>query len=169
MAEELFHPPQELVEKANITAFMKKHGLADLDALLKRAEDISWYWAEMAKELEWFKPWDKVLDESAAPFFKWFTGAKFNIVHNCLDRHMKTSVKDKVAYIYHPEPVDAKVERWTYADLYREVNKLANAMKRLGIKNMSAPPSMRCASASENSSRTASLCGKRSARASSAW
>ncbi|MEO0085903.1 MAG: acetate--CoA ligase [candidate division WOR-3 bacterium] len=134
MAEELFNPPKELVEKANVTAFMKKHGLADLDALLKRAEDLTWFWGEMAKELEWFKPWDKVLDESAAPFFKWFTGGKFNIVHNCLDRHMKTPVKDKVAYIYHPEPVDAKVERWTYADLYREVNKLANAMKRLGIK-----------------------------------
>ncbi len=132
MAQELHHPPKELVEHSNVKAFMDKHGIADYDALLKRAEDQVWYWGEVAKELDWFKTWDKVLDESNAPFFKWFTGAKFNIVHNCLDRHMKTSVKDKVAYIYESEP--GEVERWTYAMLYKEVNKLANALKKLGIK-----------------------------------
>ncbi len=134
MAEERYLPPQELVDNANITAFMKKHGIADLDGLLKRAEDHDWYWGEVAKELEWYKPYTKVLDDSNAPFYKWFTGGSFNIVHNCLDRHMKTEVKDRVAFIYEPEPTDQKVERWTYAMLYREVNKLANAMKKLGVK-----------------------------------
>ncbi|MFO7652179.1 MAG: acetate--CoA ligase [bacterium] len=134
MAEDKYLPPQELVANANITAFMKKHGIADLDALLKRAEDHDWYWGEVAKELEWYKPYTKVLDDSNAPFFKWFTGGSFNIVHNCLDRHMKTAVKDRVAFIYEPEPTDQKVERWTYAMLYHEVNKLANAMKKLGVK-----------------------------------
>ncbi len=135
MAEEqIFHPSKELVENSNIMAFMKKHGIADLDALLKRAEDLNWYWGEVAKDLEWFKPFDKVLDDSDAPFFKWFTGAKFNITHNCLDRHLATEVKDKVAYIYHPEPLDQPVERWTYAMLHAEVSKLANAMKKLGVK-----------------------------------
>ena len=58
MAEEqVFQPSKELVENSNIMAFMKKHGIADLDALLKRAEDLNWYWGEQAKELEWFKPY----------------------------------------------------------------------------------------------------------------
>ncbi|MCX6841442.1 MAG: acetate--CoA ligase [candidate division WOR-3 bacterium] len=131
--EQIFHPSKELVDNSNVMAFMKKHGIADLDGLLKRAEDLNWYWGEVAKDLEWFKPYDKVLDDSDAPFFKWFTGAKFNITHNCLDRHLKTEVKDKVAYIYHPEPLDQPVERWTYAMLHAEVNKLANALKKLGV------------------------------------
>jgi acetyl-CoA synthetase len=134
MAEEqLFHPSKELVENSNIMAFMKKHGIADLDALLKRAEDHDWYWGEQAKELEWFKPYTKILDDSDAPFFKWFADGKFNIVHNCLDRHIRAGLGDRVAYIYEPEPTDQKVERWTYAMLYKEVNRLANAMKKLGV------------------------------------
>ncbi len=134
MADELkfYEPTKELVENSNIMAFMRKHNIKTLDELLKRASDLEWYWGEMAKELEWFKPWNKVLDESQAPFYKWFTGGLFNITHNCLDRHMKTDVKDKVAYIYHSEP--GEVERWTYARLYQETNKLANALKRLGVK-----------------------------------
>ncbi len=134
MADEpkFYEPPKELVENSNIMAFMKKHGIANLDQLLERAQNLEWYWGEMAKELEWFKPWDKVLDESNAPFYKWFIGGKFNIAHNCLDRHMKTEVKDKIAYIYHSEP--GEVEHWTYGQLYREVNKLANALKKLGVK-----------------------------------
>jgi acetyl-CoA synthetase len=136
MAEEqqVFQPPKELVEKSNIKAFMDKHGIKSYDELLKRAENQDWYWGEVARELDWYKPWDKVLDESKAPFFKWYTNAKFNIVQNCLDRHMKTPVKDKVAFIYEPEPTDQKVERWTYAMLYKEVNRLANALKKLGVK-----------------------------------
>ena len=130
--EQLYHPSPELVENSNIKAFMDKHGISDLDGLLKRAEDHEWYWSELAKELDWFKPWDKVLDDSGAPFFKWFTGGKFNITHNCLDRHMKTPVKDKVAYIYESEP--GEVERWTYEQLHKEVNKFANGLKKLGVK-----------------------------------
>ncbi|MEN9979144.1 MAG: acetate--CoA ligase [candidate division WOR-3 bacterium] len=134
MAEEpkFYEPPQELVANSNIMAFMKKHGIKTLDELLKRAQDLEWYWGEMAKELEWFKPWTRVLDESKAPFYKWFVDGKFNIAHNCVDRHMKTDVKNKIAYIYHSEPGER--ELWTYEKLYKEVNKLANALKKLGIK-----------------------------------
>ncbi|MBN2464783.1 AMP-binding protein, partial [candidate division WOR-3 bacterium] len=133
MAEEqVFQPPKELVENSNVMAFMKKHGISDLDGLLKRAEDLNWYWGEAAKDLDWYKPFTKVLDDSKAPFFTWFADGKFNIVHNCLDRHMKTPVKDKVAYIYESEP--GEVERWTYAQLHREVNRFANALKKLGVK-----------------------------------
>jgi len=114
-------------------AFMKKHGISNLDELLKRAEDHDWYWGECAKELSWYKPFTKVLDDSDKPFFKWFADGKFNIVDNCLDRHIKAGKGDRVAYIFEPEPVDQPVERWTYAMLYKEVNKLAGAMKKLGI------------------------------------
>ncbi|MCX7732637.1 MAG: acetate--CoA ligase [candidate division WOR-3 bacterium] len=134
MAEEpkFYEPPQELVANSNIMAFMKKHGIKTLDELLDRARDLEWYWGEMAKELEWFKPWTRVLDESKAPFYKWFIDGKFNIAHNCVDRHMKTDVKNKVAYIYHSEPGEREI--WTYEKLYKEVNKLANALKKLGVK-----------------------------------
>ncbi|MDH5684899.1 MAG: AMP-binding protein, partial [candidate division WOR-3 bacterium] len=129
--KEIYHPPKELVENSNIKKFMDKHSIKNLDELLKRAENQEWFWGEMAKEVEWYKPFDKVLEWNQ-PFAKWFVGGEFNIVHNCLDRYMKTGRKNKVAYIYESEP--GEVERWTYNDLNREVNKLANALKKLGVK-----------------------------------
>ena len=130
---EIYNPPAELVKNANVTKFMEKYGIKTLDELLKRAEDQEWFWGEAAKDLDWFKPFDKVLEWNL-PFSKWFVGGKFNICHNALDRHMKTKIANKVAFIYEPEPVNEKVERWTYADLNREVCKLANALKKLGVK-----------------------------------
>jgi acetyl-CoA synthetase len=113
---------------------MDKHGIKSYDELLKRAENQEWYWGEVAKELEWFKPFTKVLDDSKAPFFKWYADGNINIAYNCLDRHMKTDVRNKVAIIYEPEPETEKVERWTYEMLYKETCRIANAMKKLGIK-----------------------------------
>ncbi|MEO0076111.1 MAG: acetate--CoA ligase [candidate division WOR-3 bacterium] len=135
MAEnkEIYNPPVDLVRNANVTKFMEKHNIKTLDELLKRAENQEWFWSEMAKELEWYKPFEKVLEWNM-PFAKWFLGGKFNIVHNALDRHMRTNVANKVAYIYEPEPENEKVERWTYADINREVCKFANALKKLGIQ-----------------------------------
>jgi acetyl-CoA synthetase len=134
MAEnELFNPSAELVANSNIKKFMDKHGIKTYDELLKRAENQDWYWGEVAKELEWFKPFTKVLDDSKAPFFKWFADGKINITYNCLDRHMKTDVKNKVAVIFEPEPESEKVERWTYEQLYKETCRIASAMKRLGV------------------------------------
>ncbi len=130
--KEIYYPPENLVKNANVTKFMEKHGIKTLDELLERAQNQEWFWGEMAKELEWYKPFDKILEWNL-PFAKWFLGGKFNIVHNALDRHMKTKTANKVAYIYEPEPENEKVERWTYADINREVCKFANALKNLGI------------------------------------
>jgi len=128
----VFDPPRELVEKANVTAWMKKHGLNTYDELLAKCLDIEWFWGEMAKEhLQFYKPYDKVL-EWDTPWAKWFVGGKYNIVHDCLDRHMKTATKDKVCYIFESETGETKT--WTYAEMYHEVNRLANAMKSLGVK-----------------------------------
>jgi len=133
MADEkkFYNPPQELVKASNIMKFMEKHKIKDLDELLTRAQDHEWYWGEVAKDLDWFKPWDKVLEWNL-PFAKWFVGGKINIAANALDRHIKTSRKDKIAYIFEGEPGD--IERWTYNDLYKEVNRLGNAMRKLGVK-----------------------------------
>ena len=131
---EFYNPPAELVANSNIKKFMDKHGIKSYDELLKRAENQEWYWGELAKDLEWFKPFTKVLDDSKAPFFKWFADGNINITYNCLDRHMKTDARNKVAIIYEPEPETEKVERWTYEMLYKETCRISNSMKRLGIK-----------------------------------
>jgi acetyl-CoA synthetase len=97
--EEIYYPSEELVKNSNISKFMEKHGIKTLDELLERAQDIEWYWAEVAKELDWFKPWDKVL-EWEVPFAKWFIGGKVNICYNAIDRYLKGKNSNKDAYIY---------------------------------------------------------------------
>jgi acetyl-CoA synthetase len=130
--DRVFEPPADLVAKSNVKAWMDKHGIKTYDELLEKCQDIEWYWGEMAKELmDFYKPYDKVL-EWDAPWAKWFVGGEYNIVHDALDRHMKTDVKNKVCFRFEGEPGETK--EWTYAEMYSEVNKLANAMKSLGIK-----------------------------------
>jgi len=95
-------------------------------------QDVEGFWAKRAAEnYEWFKPWDTVLDRSAAPFYKWFTGAQVNIVHNALDRHIAAGMGEKVAYHWEGEPGD--VRTISYQWLYDEVNKFANVLRGLGI------------------------------------
>src|SRR3972149_1150162 len=90
------------------------------------------FWAEKAKAIDWFKTWDKVLDDSNPPFYRWFSGGVLNISHNALDRHVKTPRKNKLAYIWEGEL--GEVKTYTYYQLYREVNKLAKALKDFGLK-----------------------------------
>jgi acetyl-CoA synthetase len=90
------------------------------------------FWAEKAKNLDWYKPWDKVLDDSNPPFYKWFQGATLNISYNALDRHIKTPRKNKLAYIWEGEM--GEIRTHSYYQLYKEVNQLAKALKTLGIK-----------------------------------
>ncbi len=123
LAEERSFPPsQTLRERANIN---------DPAAYEKARNDPESFWAEAAQSLDWFKPWDKVLDWNP-PWAKWFVGGKLNVSYNCLDRHMKTWRRNKAAFIWEGEPGEERV--LTYADLYREVNKFANVMKKLGVK-----------------------------------
>jgi len=90
------------------------------------------YWAEKAKAIDWFRTWDKVLDDSNKPFYKWFSGGLLNISYNALDRHLGTPKKNMLAYIWEGE--DGEVRTYTYYQLYREVNKLAKIFKDLGLK-----------------------------------
>src|SRR3954453_4654824 len=95
------------------------------------SESSEEFWAEQAKYLKWFKEWDKVLDWNP-PFAKWFIGGKLNASVNCLDRHVNSDAKNKVAIIWEGE--SGEYRSFTYYQLYRSVNKFASALKTLGIK-----------------------------------
>ncbi|MCD6319246.1 MAG: acetate--CoA ligase [Candidatus Desulfofervidaceae bacterium] len=125
--ERVFRPLPETVVEANVSPIEYE------EAMRKGQEDFVSFWEEAAKELEWYKPWDKVLDESDAPFYKWFVGAQCNIVHNALDRHVKSFRKNKVAIIWQGEPLK-DIKKLTYYELYRRVNKFANVLNSLGVK-----------------------------------
>jgi acetyl-CoA synthetase len=108
--------------------------LKDWDSLAEKArKDLQGFWAAEAEELEWFQKWDKVLDDSKKPFYKWFVGAKVNIVHNAIDRHLKTYRKNKLALIWESE--DGKLHQtYSYYAMNREVNRMANIIKAMGIQ-----------------------------------
>ncbi|HTA80109.1 MAG TPA: acetate--CoA ligase [Terracidiphilus sp.] len=122
----VFPPPAEFSSKAHIKS------LEEYEALYKQSiEDPETFWAGVAKELHWFKPWDKVLDWNL-PWAKWFVGGKTNLCYNCVDRHATGVRANKTAIIWEGEP--GEVRRLTYAELHVEVQKFANALKALGIK-----------------------------------
>ena len=94
-------------------------------------QDRESYWADWAKQLEWIKPWNRVL-EWKPPHAKWFLGGKLNASANCLDRHVKAGRGDRVALIWEGEP--GEVRRITYAQLLEDVGRFANVLKSLGVK-----------------------------------
>jgi acetyl-CoA synthetase len=95
------------------------------------AENPEQFWAEQAKNLVWFKEWTNVLDWNR-PFAKWFVGGKLNASVNCIDRHINSDVKNKVAIIWEGE--SGETRSFTYYQLYRSINKFASALKNLGVK-----------------------------------
>jgi acetyl-CoA synthetase len=102
------------------------------ESLYAEAErDPEAYWARFARELEWSKPWDKVLDWQP-PHAKWFVGGKLNASVNCIDRHIRGPRRNKAALIWEGEPGDKRT--LTYFDLYREVSQFANVIKSLGVR-----------------------------------
>ncbi|MFX0114178.1 MAG: acetyl-coenzyme A synthetase N-terminal domain-containing protein, partial [Candidatus Hodarchaeota archaeon] len=90
--DRIYEPPQRIVDVAYVKKVEDYHAQAE--------EDLEKFWDEAAKEIDWFEPYTQVLDESNAPFFKWFVNGKTNIVHNALDRHMGTETENHVAIIY---------------------------------------------------------------------
>ena len=124
----VFEPSADVVRQANIS------GMAAYKALCDEAErDFNGFWARLAREnLVWHKPFTQVLDESNAPFYKWFADGELNASYNCLDVNLANGNADKTAIIF--EADDGKVTRITYRALYAEVCKLANALKHHGIK-----------------------------------
>ncbi len=125
----LYYPNKELFKDANIK------GMDEYNALVAKFDkDYEGTWAEFAREkLDWFEDFDTVLDESNAPFYKWFTGGKINVAYNCIDRHLKDK-KNKAAIIWEgDDPEEKRVI--TYQELYNEVNRFANLLKNeFGVK-----------------------------------
>ncbi|MCZ8014594.1 MAG: acetate--CoA ligase [Limnobacter sp.] len=109
-------------------------GMDAYNALCKEAEtDFEGFWARLAKEnLQFAKGYDKVLDESNPPFYKWFTGGELNVSANCLDKNIAAGLGDKVALIF--EADGGEVTKVTYSELLSKVSKIANGLKGLGVK-----------------------------------
>ncbi|GBD38403.1 Acetyl-coenzyme A synthetase [bacterium HR37] len=120
--ERVFAPPKKFREQAIIK---------DESVYKKAAKNPEKFWEEIAKELEWYKKWRKVL-KWKPPFAEWFVGGKINVSYNCIDRHVKTFRKNKAAIIWEGELGETQI--LTYWDLYREVNKFANVLRSLGVK-----------------------------------
>src|SRR5260221_10423423 len=125
--DRLFAPSADFVKQANVS------GMAAYQALCDEAErDFEGFWGRLAKEhLLWKKPFTKVLDESNAPFFKWFHDGELNASYNCLDRHLKTQ-GDKIAIIF--EADDGKGTKISDRQPYPKGCQVANALKAAGIK-----------------------------------
>ena len=119
----LFKANYKIVEEAHVKNW---------EAEIEKGKDLEKYWSEKAEQFEWFEKWDKVLDERKKPFYKWFTKGKINLAYNAVDRWISTDKRNQVAILYANERGDEK--KLTYYELYREVNKMANALKNLGIK-----------------------------------
>jgi propionyl-CoA synthetase len=97
---------------------------------LKQPEE---FWAEAARDIHWVKPWERVLDDSRKPFYRWFAGGVLNTCYNALDRHVETGRAEQLALIY-DSPVTAKIQRYTYRQLRDLVARFAGVLTQQGIK-----------------------------------
>ena len=119
--ERVFTPSVECAKSANVR---------DRAVYEQAKKDPEAFWSDAAESLEWFRKWDQVLDWKP-PLAKWFIGGKINVSVNCLDRHIRGWRRNKAAFIWEGEKGEERV--LTFGDLYREVNKFSNAMKKLGV------------------------------------
>ena len=120
----IYNPPAHIIKNANVREY---------DKLYRRSiEDREGFWAEQAEQLDWYQKWDRVLDDSKAPFYRWFTGAKTNIIQNAIDRHLTTARRNKSAIIWAGEPGDTRT--FSYHALNREVSKLVNVLLTMGCR-----------------------------------
>jgi acetyl-CoA synthetase len=123
LQQDRFPPPQRFAAAAEIV---------DGVSLTARAEvDPNAFWAEQARELHWDKPFTTILDDSNPPFYKWFTDGTLNVSYNCLDRHVEAGHGDRVAFHWAGEEGERRAI--TYAELHGDVQRLANALKGLGV------------------------------------
>ena len=118
----IFQPDKTVVKRARIKDYEKMYN----DSVTNREE----FWAKEARSLTWYRKWEKVLDDSEKPFFKWFVGGKTNVVANAIDRHLNSETKNKLALIWEGEPGDMRT--FSYFALNREVSKFANVLKAMG-------------------------------------
>jgi acetyl-CoA synthetase len=128
-----YYPPEKLVEESNILAYAREKGFSNFEDLYKwTIENPEQFWSEMAQRyISWYKPWSQVLDDSNKPFFKWFIDGKTNAYYNAVERHAKGPNRDKVAIIWESEKGETRT--YTYAQMDKEINRLANVLKSKGV------------------------------------
>ena len=135
MSDFVWEPTPDHIERANVTRFMRRHGMDDYRALVERSqEDIEWFWNAAIEDLgiEFFEPYEQLLDASRGPEWpRWFVGAKVNLTHNCVDRHAQGELADAPAILWEGE--DGATRTLSYGELGREVSKVANGLKALGV------------------------------------
>src|SRR6266567_4587966 len=129
----VFPPDTITAENSNIMTYMRSKGFNDYPSFYKWSlENRFEFWVDMAKQLHWFQPWQTTFQWTNEPFFEWFSGGKFNIVYNCLDRYMDTPTRNKVAFYW--EADDGSTSTLTYHDLYVLTNRMAAILQNLGIR-----------------------------------
>ncbi len=120
---ERFEPPQDF----------REHALLNDPVVYEQAlRDPQAWWAAQAGELDWFTPWEQILDDSNPPFYKWFVGGKINASYNCLDRHVQAGRGERVAFHWRGE--DGEERDITYTQLLSEVKRFASALKDQGVE-----------------------------------
>ena len=125
----VFNPPADFVKGAAIPGMEAYKKLCD-----EANTDYDGFWGRLAKEnIYWKKPFTKVLDESKAPFYKWFEDGTTNASYNCLDRQVEAGLGDKTAIIF--EADDGTVTKVTYKEMLERVCKMANALRKMGVKS----------------------------------
>jgi len=120
---DLYYPSEE---------FQKNAWLNDFSIYREAAQDPVKFWEKIADDIFWQKKWDKTF-EHQPPYFKWFINGKLNIVENCLDRNLEKN-KNKIALIWEPEPIEESPRIINYQELFKNVNRLANGLKKIGVK-----------------------------------
>src|SRR5215210_940011 len=122
LEQETFEPPEEF----------RKHAVVADESIYDEAErDFEGFWGQQAEALDWTEKWEQVLDWSDPPNAKWFVGGKLNVAHNCVDRHVEAGRGERVAFHWRGE--EGEERDVTYADLHRDVQRFANALKDRGI------------------------------------
>jgi len=133
--EFVWHPTPELVAQSNLQRFIKKHGLGSYDELMRRSTtDIAWFWDAVLRDLDiqFYQPYSRVVDLSEGkPWARWCVGGEMNIVHNMLDKYAGTEVDDRLAI--KSETEDGTARALTYKELREQTNKMAAALRSLGL------------------------------------
>ncbi|MDP8922127.1 MAG: AMP-binding protein, partial [Chloroflexota bacterium] len=131
----VWRPSEQCLRESRLARFMARHGIRDVDELLRRStDDLDWFWRAVSDDLglEWYAPFERVVDDSRGIAWpRWWVGGRFNYVHNALDKHVATYRRNKLALIWEGE--DGDVRKLTYWELFVETNRLANALRALGV------------------------------------
>ncbi len=120
---DVYYPSDEIIANAHVKDWQQ---LAD-----QAAHDLTGFWESEANKFHWFKHWKTILDESEKPFYKWFVGGTTNLCFNCLDRHLSTTTRNKLALLWEGE--DGTERAYSYLDLHREVSRMAAIIRSLGV------------------------------------